>query len=41
MRKYINAKTGAVILTPCELKGGNWREETPAKPESVKKTRKK
>ena len=42
MRTYINIKTGAVILTPCEIKGGNWREAIPAKPpERAKKGRKK
>ena len=42
MRTYRNTVTGAVIVTPCEIHGDVWREETPAKqPEPPKKEAKR
>lgn len=31
MREYVNTVTGATVVTPCEIKGGDWVEKKPVK----------
>ena len=36
--KYLNKRTGSVIIVPCRLEGPDWQEITEAKPEPAKET---
>lgn len=38
---YKNTKTGAIIDSPCEIKGGNWEKLEEKKVETKPKTAKK